>query len=292
MWSSVRSRMTGSARFGLWLVLVLTLAASASRVQAQTEPPANEATVDAAPPVPATPEEMPPTAPEISFHDGKLSIVAENSRLADVLKGIQEKTGADIDTPEGLGDERVVVHLGPGPARDVLGDLFYGMPVNYVIAGSDTDPLEVRSIVLVKRAVSNTAVTASRAPSSYSPAATRAAEAQQAVMERMRVEAEQAAATQNTADAAIPAENAVAPPMPAQPGPALAPVQANAAAAVPDASAAPDTSTASASGGSSGADGKPQRPIDQMSNMMFRMYQERQQMIQQQKNPPKPAPEP
>jgi len=288
-------KIYGYASVGLRVVVAISLALSVTAAIAQDSPAAN----DAAAATPATPEQMPPQAPQITFQNGSLTIVAENSRLEDVLNGIHEKTGADIDVPEGMGDDRVVVRLGPGPARDVLSSLFYGMPVNYVIAGAEDNPLEVRSIVLTKRSVTSGSGTAVARGSSYNPAAERAAEAQRAAIEealRAQGEAANAAANNgaqgqasNTAEQAAPAV-----PQPAQqPGTLPAPPQVNAAVAAGGAVPANDggtqTADAGAAAGGTDASGKPQRPIDQMSNMMFKMFQERQAMIQQQKQPPKPA---
>src|SRR6185369_11499294 len=48
---------------------------------------------------PPTPENSPAKAPQVSMSNGMLSIVAENSTLGDVLKGIHSATGASVDIP-------------------------------------------------------------------------------------------------------------------------------------------------------------------------------------------------
>ena len=55
--------------------------------------------------------------PQVTYENNQLTIVASNSTLADVLRAVRKTTGADIDVP--AAPERVVTHLGPGPARDV-----------------------------------------------------------------------------------------------------------------------------------------------------------------------------
>jgi len=43
--------------------------------------------------VPLRPSQMPAVAPRISYVDGKLTVVAENSTLGDVLNSIHNATG-------------------------------------------------------------------------------------------------------------------------------------------------------------------------------------------------------
>jgi hypothetical protein len=90
-------------------------------------------------------------APQVTYQDEELTIVAENSRLSDVLSAIRACTGADLDIPVSASGERVWVRLGPGPARKVLATLLDGTSLDYVIQASDSDPDEVRSITLSPR---------------------------------------------------------------------------------------------------------------------------------------------
>lgn len=53
-------------------------------------------------------------APQVSFQNNELTIVAPNSTLADILRAVRKQTGAEIEIPSA--PERVVTHLGPGPA--------------------------------------------------------------------------------------------------------------------------------------------------------------------------------
>ena len=81
-----------------------------------------------APPATIPPRPLPgigqePTRPPTVTWDGKqLTIDAENSTLADILSAVRETTGASIDMPGSASMERVFVHLGPGPPRDILSE--------------------------------------------------------------------------------------------------------------------------------------------------------------------------
>jgi hypothetical protein len=87
--------------------------------------------------------------PQVTYENNQLMIVAPNSTLSDILKAVRKLTGADIDVPSA--PERVVTHLGPGPAREVVAELLNGSRFNYVILGSTTDDSAMTRIVLVAR---------------------------------------------------------------------------------------------------------------------------------------------
>ena len=59
-----------------------------------------------------------PVSPQVSYQAGLLTIVAPNSTLGDILRAVRKQTGAEIEVPEAK--DRVVTHLGPGPAREVV----------------------------------------------------------------------------------------------------------------------------------------------------------------------------
>jgi hypothetical protein len=96
-------------------------------------------------------ENAPTTQPRVSFEDGQLSINANNSSLSDILMAVRAVTGADVDLPGGVSGERVTAQLGPGPARRVLSDLLGWSNYDYIIQGSDTDPLAIHSVILMVR---------------------------------------------------------------------------------------------------------------------------------------------
>ncbi len=87
--------------------------------------------------------------PQVSYQNNQLTIVAPNSTLADILRAVRKQTGAEIDIP--VAPERVVTHLGPGPARDVLADLLNGSRFNYVLLGSPGNEGLLTRVVLVQK---------------------------------------------------------------------------------------------------------------------------------------------
>jgi hypothetical protein len=87
--------------------------------------------------------------PQVTFENNQLTVVAPNSTLADVLRAIRKSTGAEIDVP--AAPERVVTHLGPGPARDVLADLLNGSRFNYVLLGAPGNDSALTRVVLVAK---------------------------------------------------------------------------------------------------------------------------------------------
>lgn len=87
--------------------------------------------------------------PQVSFQNDQLTIVAPNSTLADILRAVRKQTGAEIDIP--AAPERVVTHLGPGPAREIVAELLNGSRFNYVLLGSPTDDALLTRVVLVAK---------------------------------------------------------------------------------------------------------------------------------------------
>ena len=102
------------------------------------------------PVAPPTPEQRPPTPPQVAYSGGLLTITADNSTLGDILRAVHRQTGAAIDVP-GNATERVVGRFGPGPARDVVASLLNGSHFNYVLVGSETDPRGLDRVVLISK---------------------------------------------------------------------------------------------------------------------------------------------
>src|SRR5208283_4173103 len=71
-------------------------------------------------------------SPVVTYQGGQLTIDAETLTLAEVLKLVAEKTGAEIDVPSGSGLDRIIEHAGPGRAEDVLASLLNGSPFDFV----------------------------------------------------------------------------------------------------------------------------------------------------------------
>jgi hypothetical protein len=106
------------------------------------------------PPLPPGPlqqvpmDKIPATAPVVTYENGQLTIVADNSTLGSILKDVRQLTGATIDLPPNGAPERVVTHVGPGAPRDVLAVLLNGTQFNYVMLGSSSDPSAVSTVLL------------------------------------------------------------------------------------------------------------------------------------------------
>src|SRR6266496_560180 len=92
--------------------------------------------------------------PQVSYENNQLTIVAPNSTLADILRAVRKQTGAEIEIPSA--PERVVTHLGPGPAREVVAELLNGSRFNYVLLGSPGNEAQLTRVVLVAKTGSDT----------------------------------------------------------------------------------------------------------------------------------------
>jgi hypothetical protein len=86
-----------------------------------------------APPPPDWPINDKPAAANVVWDSHGLSIVADNSSLAQILDDVSADTGAKV---EGIGaDQRIFGTYGPGPARDVLSQLLDGAGYNVLMVG-------------------------------------------------------------------------------------------------------------------------------------------------------------
>ena len=89
-----------------------------------------------------------PRSPVVTYQNGQLTIETETSTLAEVLKLVAEKTGAEIDVPPGTGLDRVIEHAGPGRAEDVLASLLNGSAFDFVIVSSPQPPHDPTQVLL------------------------------------------------------------------------------------------------------------------------------------------------
>src|SRR5579863_3281937 len=96
-----------------------------------------------------------PVPPQVSYQNSQLTIIAPNSTLGDILRAVRKQTGAEIEIP--TAPERVVTHLGPGPAREVVAELLNGSRFNYVLMGSSTNDATLSKVVLVAKTGPDTA---------------------------------------------------------------------------------------------------------------------------------------
>ena len=82
------------------------------------------------------------------FRDGQLTITAENSTLPDILAAIHQRTGAAMELPANLGNERVAVKLGPAATDEVLAALLNGSHFDYIVLNHSDNPLTPERIIL------------------------------------------------------------------------------------------------------------------------------------------------
>ena len=116
----------------------------------QAEPPPPLPSGPTGRPVPPMPlDAIAAVPPQVTYENNQLTINAPNSTLGDILKAVRKQTGAEIEVPPA--PERVVTHLGPGPAREVLAELLNGSRFNYVLLGSASDETTLTRVVLVAK---------------------------------------------------------------------------------------------------------------------------------------------
>ncbi len=169
---------------------------------------------------------MTPVPPQVSYQNEQLTIVAPNSTLGDILRAVRKQTGAEIEIPAAT--ERVVTHLGPGPAREVVAELLNGSRFNYVLVGSAGNEGVLTRVVLVAKtgpdngnAANGGAFAEQRQPGNMPPNAGQPQSAGNEANETPAVDdntddaADQAAAE---AEAEQQAQQAAHPPEQAQPG--------------------------------------------------------------------------
>lgn len=114
--------------------------------QAQQQPTAPQ-TAPQQPQEPAGAELQPANPPRVSFVGGLLTVVAENSTLADILKAVETVTHASLEGthPDA---ERVFGQFGPGAPRPVLNSILSGSRYDFILVGGIDDPGGVERIML------------------------------------------------------------------------------------------------------------------------------------------------
>jgi len=217
-------------------------------------------------PLPLSTGQATPSRHRVSYEDGQLTIIAENSKLGDILAEVSERMGADIELPASASDERIWVRLGPGPARRVLAALLGGTDLDYVIQASDTDPEGIQSVLLTPR--TKAAVATTGRPASPAEQA-RGASRRNPQLNRGPAEV---LGRENSTEPATTVEvpPAGSPPASAEEQPASAELQL-----------APDTSAAD-------ADKSVPKTSEQMIQKLQNMYQQRKQMQQDRNKPSTP----
>jgi hypothetical protein len=165
------SARRGLAFLGIAGLLVGTVCAGAfAAAETSTAPKSHKkaAKKPQLPPLPSGPQGPVPqialdsiqaVAPHVTYEGGQLTIVAPNSTLADILRAVRKLTGAEMDIPAAA-TERVVTHLGPGPASGVVAELLNGSHFNYVLLGSPSNANLLTRVVLVPKSGPETAAPA------------------------------------------------------------------------------------------------------------------------------------
>ncbi len=105
---------------------------------------------------PPSPYKIAPSPPRISYAEGKLTVVANNSTLSDVLNAIQNATGAKIEGVTPTNADRVFGQFGPASAREVCGALLTGSGYDFIIMEAPENPGSVQQIILTARSTETT----------------------------------------------------------------------------------------------------------------------------------------
>lgn len=138
-------------------------AAASSKQKQVPEPPQPQPT-PAQPVVPLRPSQMPSVPPRVSYQGGKLTVVAENSTLADIFGAIRSATGMKIETTGGPSADRVAAKIGPAAPREVMLSLLQGSRYDYVMLGSMTDPEQLERVILTPRNAATAAASGTPQP--------------------------------------------------------------------------------------------------------------------------------
>jgi hypothetical protein len=147
--------MRTASKFARFAGMVALCFASLCSMGADSEHGQRKVKKPQLPPLPSGPtgpvlqiplESIAPVPPQVSYQNGQLTIVAFNSTLGDILQAVREQTGAEIEIPAAT--ERVVTHLGPGTAREVIAELLNGSRFNFMLLGSAQDPSLLTRVVL------------------------------------------------------------------------------------------------------------------------------------------------
>lgn len=131
------------------------------------------------PAVPLRPSQMPAVPPRVSYQNGQLTIVAENSTMADIIAQLRAATGIRIETIGGPSGDRVAARIGPAPVRDVILSLVQGSQYDFIILGVLGQPDAVERVILTPKVAGG---------NSPAPPPTRAARAFNTVYEAPPVE--------------------------------------------------------------------------------------------------------
>jgi hypothetical protein len=251
-----------------------------SVLAARASKPAQQEAMPQQVPPPVTQEKAPAAPPQVTYEAGQLTIVAENSKLSDVMSALRACTGADVDLPAGSSSERIWARLGPGPARQILAILLGGTKLDYVIQASETDPDGIKNVWLTRRTEGSAVAIARPLTPAVRPLPPRLSDSERRVPVPNRIAAEDRPPDDTvTPDAAAPTDATPAAPQ-SQPAPTdAAPAGATPAAGSPPPQPAPAAdAAASTDSQGSNATKPPTDTAGQMIQTLQNMYEQRKQM--------------
>lgn len=100
---------------------------------------------------PLRPSQMPAVPPRVSYSNGQLTVVAENSTLGDVLNAIHNTTGMQIETTGANATDRVAAKIGPGSVLEVLLAVLQGSRYDYILLGAANNPDQIERVILTPK---------------------------------------------------------------------------------------------------------------------------------------------
>jgi hypothetical protein len=269
------------------MVLSAAIAHAQSNVVATPDLTPAPAIPAEAPVYPKRPAEMAPKLPKVTCQGDQITISADNSTLEAVLADVKGCTGAKIEIPAGASRIRAFEELGPGPVRKVLDQLLSGTPYNYVIESSEANPLRVEKVSLSMRASDSDKPGSDEADVPLSNGRQLWKRMQKfdkpdpsSINEDGAVDGEPVLANENIAATPAPADPNGAPPPAASDAPA------------PDASASvtPPLTPVAPPVVEPGSTADPSKAIQDRISSMQQLFNQRQQMIQKQNQPPAGSP--
>jgi hypothetical protein len=253
-----------------------THGAAQSVLTATASKPAQQEQMPQQDPPSSTPEQARSKPAQVTYEAGQLTIVADNSKLSDILALLRACMGADIDVPASASGERLWARIGPGPARQVLATLLSQTNLDYIIQASDTDPDGIRNVWLTPRTEGPAVATARGGMPAVRPLPPRLSDSERRVVRNRPPE--------ETESSPEPAAVVDAPPAAAQPAPtdpAPATTQPAPAATTDSGTTTPDTPASDPNkpaATATPAATPPANPADQMIQTLQNMYEQRKQM--------------
>lgn len=102
-------------------------------------------------------EQVPPVAPQVICADGLVTLNAQNTTLASILRAVASCTSAVVDMPPDVGTTRVAARLGPAQPTAIIAALLDGS-LNYIILKSSRNPEQVRMVMVWPRQANTTGI--------------------------------------------------------------------------------------------------------------------------------------